>query len=395
MIAKMNVLIPMAGNGNRFKSQGYIDPKPLIKFLGKPMIQHVLEHLGLFEFKHIFICQKQHVEDYNLNNLFKSLVSNFEIITLDEVTEGATCSVLKAKDIINDETPLLIVNSDQLLHWDRSTLLEVSDDVDGLIYCFNGVGNKWSYADVDDFGSVVHVEEKKQISDFATAGMYFWKHGKDFVTAAEQMIMKNLRVNNEFYVAPVYNQAIKSGAKIKIEMVNWVDQVGTPEELKEYLENKNIFFNFSDNNASFNFIDSTIVSCTHKSNFRERVIEAFNKFNHLDFTTDQLKLTSFGFLPSFTTHNKNEYLVLNSMEFHISNNTILMISDKKIKSLKSLLNETKYIHSLLTTFKHSVLIFNFYTFTHLNTIANMSKNDDDMILNLFKTNTQFSYMSIK
>lgn len=395
MITKMNILIPMAGNGNRFKSQGYIDPKPLIKFLNKPMIQHVLEHLGLFEFKHIFICQKQHVESYDLYNLFNNLVSNFEIIELDEVTEGAACSVLKAKKIINNDIPLLIVNSDQLLHWDKQTLLEISDDIDGLIYCFNGTGDKWSYADVDDFGSVIHIEEKKQISDFATAGMYFWKHGKDFVASAERMIMKNLRINGEFYVAPVYNQAIKNGAKIKIEMVNWVDQVGTPEELKEYLENKNIFFSFSNNNKKFNFIDSVIVSCDYKLSFRERIIEAFNKFNYLDFTTDQLKLISFGFLPLFTTHNKNEYSMINSIEFHISNMNILMISDKKIKSLKSLLNEQKYIHSLLMSLKHSVLIFNFYTFAHLNSIANISNNDEDMLLNLFKTNIQFSYLSVK
>ena len=106
---------------------------------------------------------------------------------------------------------------------------------DGGILCFEGTGPEWSYAKLDNDGYVNEVAEKVQISNCATAGYYYWNRGSDFVKYAEQMIAANDRVNNEFYVAPVYNYAIKDGKHIVITHVDKVYELGTPEWLEQYL----------------------------------------------------------------------------------------------------------------------------------------------------------------
>lgn len=229
----MKVVIPMAGLGSRFSTQGYEDPKPLIQFLGKPMIQHVVEHLGLQEHEHIFLCQESHVEKYKLYELFSSFLKKFTIVEIDGLTQGAACTVMMADSWIDPEESVLLVNSDQLVYWGRNVKALEEGNFGGCIFCFPGEGPKWSYAKVNLQGLVTEVAEKVQISDHATSGMYYWKKWQYFMDAAQAMIVANDRVNNEFYVAPVYNYALDK--KITIEYVQDVDQVGTPEELNQYL----------------------------------------------------------------------------------------------------------------------------------------------------------------
>ena len=144
-------------------------------------------------------------------------------------------TVLTAKHLINDDTPLMTMNSDQLVDWNVEEMFERAQHYDALIPCFYGEGNAWSYARTLDNGYVQEVAEKKVISNNATAGYYYWKKGSDFVKYAEQMIEQNSRTNGEFYVAPVYNWAIKDGKKIGIGMVDEIYELGTPEYLEEYL----------------------------------------------------------------------------------------------------------------------------------------------------------------
>ena len=105
---------------------------------------------------------------------------------------------------------------------------------------FNAIHPRWSYAKLNEAGFVSEVAEKKVISNKATVGLYYWKFGSDFVKYAEKMITKNLRVNNEFYVCPVYNQAIEDGKKVIIENVKSMFGIGTPEDLQGFLKLKNL-----------------------------------------------------------------------------------------------------------------------------------------------------------
>ena len=233
MKQKCNILIPMAGRGSRFEEQGYTDKKPFIDVNGKPMIHRVIENLGMEfdkEYMFILICLQEDFDKYDIIGH-----DNWEVICLPELTEGAAQTLLASKPYIDNDTPMMSMNSDQLVEWDNEKMFREFDKHDGGIPCFYGEGNAWSYAGVDEDGFVTEVVEKKQVSDYATAGYYYWSKGSDFVKYAEQMIEDNSRTNGEFYVAPVYNWAIKDGKKIGVFMVDKLHSLGTPEDLKEYL----------------------------------------------------------------------------------------------------------------------------------------------------------------
>ena len=232
------IVVPMAGMGSRFSQAGYKDIKPLIPIFDKPMIEHVVDSVGL-EGNWIFIVQKTHREQYNLDEILNRIRPGCKIIdTGAGVTEGAACSVLLAKEYINNISPLVVINSDNIIEWDTELYDEIINirKSDGLILCFHDTDPKWSFAKLDpDTFFVSEVAEKKPISDYATAGMYIWRHGRDFVTAAEQMIAKNIRTNNEFYLCPVYNENIAMGQNIEVCIVDAMHGVGTPEDLERYI----------------------------------------------------------------------------------------------------------------------------------------------------------------
>ena len=234
---KMNVLIPMAGAGKRFFDAGYIFPKPLIEVDNKPMIQWVIESLNL-NANYIFIIQKEHQKKYNISSVLRILKPNCKIIELDHITEGAACTTLLAKKFINNSNPLIIANSDQYIKWNSSKAIYNfnSKNLDGAILTFEAIHPKWSYAKCDKDGFVSEVAEKKVISKNATVGVYYWKHGSDYVKSAEEMIKKNIRVNNEFYVCPVYNEFISKNKKVKIHNVEEMWGLGTPEDLNNFIQ---------------------------------------------------------------------------------------------------------------------------------------------------------------
>jgi HAD superfamily hydrolase (TIGR01509 family) len=235
---KMNILIPMAGAGSRFESAGYTFPKPLIEIHGKPMIQLVVENIAL-NANYIFIVQKTHRKKYNLDVILNIIAPNCKIVNVDGITEGAACTTLLAKDLINTESPLFIANSDQFVEWDSSKFMYRMQEakVDGGILTFESIHPKWSYAKINHYGRVIEVAEKTPISNHATVGFYWWKKGSDYVSCAEQMIAKNIRINNEFYVCPVFNEAIKNELSIITHDVEKMWGLGDPDSLKYFLEN--------------------------------------------------------------------------------------------------------------------------------------------------------------
>jgi beta-phosphoglucomutase-like phosphatase (HAD superfamily)/dTDP-glucose pyrophosphorylase len=234
---KMNVLIPMAGAGSRFASAGYTFPKPLIEVNGKPMIQVVIENLNI-EANYTFVVRKEHYEKYSLQYLLTLIAPNCNIIQVDSLTEGSACTTLLAKEFINNDYPLLLANSDQFMQWNSNESLYAfnADGIDAGILTFKATHPKWSYAKIGEDGFVSEVAEKKPISDNATVGVYYWNKGSDYVKYAEQMIEKNVRTNNEFYICPVFNEAIADGKKIRIKEIERMWGIGTPEDLNYFLE---------------------------------------------------------------------------------------------------------------------------------------------------------------
>lgn len=242
----LNIVIPMAGHGSRFSQAGYMDPKPLIPVFGKPMIELVIDNLKpSCDHRFIFICQAEHLVNYSLRNLLEAKAPGCKIVEVNKVTEGAACTVLLAKKYINNIDHLMIANCDQYIDVDINQYLNsLTPDIDGLIMTMKENSNKWSYIELNSQNEIIRVVEKEVVSDEATVGIYNFQRGADFVNAAESMIQKNLRVNNEFYVAPAYNEMIESRKKIMYFNIGTLGKgmhgLGTPEDLVKYLKVKEI-----------------------------------------------------------------------------------------------------------------------------------------------------------
>lgn len=240
---KLNIVIPMAGRGSRFSEAGYKEPKFLIPILDKTMIEVVVSNLTpKREHKFIFVCQKEHIEKYDLKNKLSKLAENIEIIGICGITEGQVCTVLNAVDFINNEEALMTANCDQYIDFNIDDYLDYMDDkkYDGLIMTMTSKDEKWSYAKIDANGIVTETAEKKVISNEATVGIYNFRHGKYLVNAANKMILDNIRVNGEFYTCPVYNYLIQDGYKIGIynigEEYNGMFGLGIPKDLELFLK---------------------------------------------------------------------------------------------------------------------------------------------------------------
>lgn len=238
----MQILIPMGGAGSRFVSAGFDDPKPFIKFLDRTMIENVVENLGLNN-QFILVVQEEHFKAYK--NVFDTLTykimsigGSLVIQFLSGMTRGAAESCLMAKDHLDPNKPLMIANSDQMMEWNEYQFKSwfLDSGLDGAIMTFESQNPKNSYAEVDKEGFVVRTAEKEVISTHATNGIYVWRKARDFIDAAKEMMMLNLRVNNEFYVCPCYNRNISWKQKIGIYPIKGHHPIGTPSDLVAYLD---------------------------------------------------------------------------------------------------------------------------------------------------------------
>ncbi len=235
----------MAGLGSRFQKSGFKNPKPFIKIKDKTMIELVLDNINVKDAFFYLIARKEHIEaEYILASKIEKKY-NAKFILIDNLTEGSACTVLHSRKFINNNIPLLIANSDQLVDISISDFINdcINKKLDGSILCFedNEMNPKWSFAKVDKNGFVIEVKEKIPISNFATVGIYFFTKGSDYVNYTIDMIIKNDRVNNEFYTCPVYNYMIKDSKRIGYYLLrkNNMHGLGTPEDYFLYLKKLN------------------------------------------------------------------------------------------------------------------------------------------------------------
>jgi len=241
----MNVVIPMAGRGERFKKEGFSLPKPLIEFNNKTMIEYAIESLGI-EGNYIFITYKYEDENLNLklNNILNTIVKNPVIIQIDYITEGPASSALLAQEFINNEEELVITNCDQIMTWDTNDFINYTkdSDLDGIVVTYDVITEKNSYIKIEENGFASKLDEKEIISNLSLNGIHYWKKGSYFISSTTKMVKNNIRVNNEFYISLSYNEMIKQGLKVGNYHIKNEDHhaVGTPEDLKKYLKNENI-----------------------------------------------------------------------------------------------------------------------------------------------------------
>lgn len=237
----LNIVIPMAGRGSRFQKAGFTLPKPLIPIHGQPMIRLVIQNLRPdCDHRFIFLCLEEHVKTYKIDQGLRAWSPNCEIVLVDAVTEGAACTVLLAKDFINNDDALMIANSDQWVDLDINDYLRFMEtsSADGLIMTMTADDPKWSFVRFNEQREICEVVEKEVVSDEATVGIYNYRRGKDYVEAAEAMIARDFRVNGEFYVAPAYNEMIAKNMKVEYYNIgseaSGMYGLGIPTDLEKF-----------------------------------------------------------------------------------------------------------------------------------------------------------------
>lgn len=236
----LNIVVPMAGRGQRFVDAGYGLPKPLIPVHGVPMIKLVIANLMPDRpHRFHFLIQRGHDQEFGLAALLAEWVPGCTVTMIDGVTEGAACTVLLARGLIDNDDELMIANCDQYIDADINTYLSALGPADGLIMTMRADHPKWSYVRRNAAGRVSQVVEKQVVSNEATVGIYNFRCGRDFVRAADAMIAQDKRVNGEFYVAPAYDMLIVDGARIECfgigTDVAGMHGIGTPQDLELFL----------------------------------------------------------------------------------------------------------------------------------------------------------------
>ena len=231
----MKVILPMAGNGQRFFDDGYILPKPLIDINGKPMFKRVVDNLRLGDDVQLnCIVRKDHVDLYEIDKIIKSYYENANIIVAPGLTEGAACTVRLATSMFGGE-PMIVANCDQLMVWNNEKFYKIIEHdlyPGGLIPVFipDHEEPKHSYVDVDAYDKLLQLKEKEIIGSLATVGVYYFSDEVKWIKAHEKQMAANDRTNNEFYLAPTYNYLEEDVGIFRVEKMIGM---GTPEELND------------------------------------------------------------------------------------------------------------------------------------------------------------------
>ena len=240
----VNVCIPMAGRGKRFADAGYADPKPFIKVGDQRMIEMVIQNINgqhASNLNYIFILLKSFVDEYG--DKFEKFVSSYcykhTILYIDEVTQGAACTALVAKDLINSDEELVITDCDHVCldkdHINNGIKYFRKYKAEGGFWNFLSDDPKYSYVRINN-GYVKEVAEKQVISNIANTGSYYFAKGSDFVKYAEEMIKANDRTRGEYYVAPVYRYMFIDNKKVLPYVCNAFFSLGVPSDLTMYKE---------------------------------------------------------------------------------------------------------------------------------------------------------------
>ena len=240
----LQIIIPLGGKAERFQERGYVFPKPLIEMGSRSMIEMVLENLAPPKpYQHTFICRKEHLSQFYMGDMLSLLSPDSRIVSLDQETAGALCSVLLSIDLLDLDDELLIANGDQFISSDLKPFYEAcrQPDIDGCILTFTATHPRWSFVKTDDSGQVIATAEKKPISKQATAGLYYFRRARDLIEGAEKMIVKGLTTSGQFFVCPVYNELILAGKKITTYQLpaGSMHSLGTPEDVEIFLQQTN------------------------------------------------------------------------------------------------------------------------------------------------------------
>lgn len=229
---KYNLLVPLAGRGQRFVDEGFVVPKYMITARDKHLIDWALSSIDTSECNLIFCLRQDHINNFGVDEVFKKKFGpDIKIVVIDKITDGSVSTCLLAKKYIDNELPLYIYTVD--VHFQKKFVpTPFPYGKGGLVLTFKSNNPAYSYVKIDNEGNAILTAEKEVVSNNACVGVYGFAQGQFFVEFAEEMIEQNLRTRNEFYITPLYNLMISAGFKIGIQEVEQMFIMGTPEEYK-------------------------------------------------------------------------------------------------------------------------------------------------------------------
>lgn len=236
----MNIVIPMAGAGARFRNAGYDIPKPLIPVLGRPMYAWATDSLPLDRADSVvFVLLRSlpMIERLRADIQHRYRDRNPVVLELPVPTRGQAETVLATKGLIDSDEPLLIHNADTAFRVDQGWVDTVlRRGLDGALLVFPSTEPRWSYSRVDGATQLVaEVREKQVISGWASTGTYWFRRGHDFVRLAEARAVAQQTEAGEFYVGPLYNDLILEGGRVGNVAIEELRCFGTPEDLSATL----------------------------------------------------------------------------------------------------------------------------------------------------------------
>lgn len=235
----INVVIPMAGAGSRFAIAGYNVPKPFIEFNNKMMIEHVLGSFDEIDAKFILVLQEKFLTEQKEQLEQLQSKHNLNFVTVPKLTMGAAITALAAHKEIDENFDIIFVDSDNIFKQsDIKNFISFarSNDLSGALLTINSDKPCYSYAKTDKNGYLIETKEKEVISNHAITGVYYFKSLEQFRDSVIDLVVESDLSKGEFYMSNVYNHLRKITDKIGVFDIENFDCVGTPEQLKEYIE---------------------------------------------------------------------------------------------------------------------------------------------------------------
>lgn len=236
----------MAGLGERFKFQGYKDPKPLIPIDGRPVIEHVVEMFSKDD-DIIFICNENHIANTALQSELKRIRPNCKIVPIKEHYLGPVYTTLQAKDYIDDKAETLICYCDVNAYWDFEAFKNhiKERNIDAALIGFKGFhppllqDGFYATAKVDEELNLLEVREKysftpNKMDSWTSAGIHYFRNGELVKKYFSKMIEQEILCNNEYYVSQSHNLLIQDGYKNILYPIEYFISWGKPADVREY-----------------------------------------------------------------------------------------------------------------------------------------------------------------
>lgn len=240
----LHIIMPMAGEGSRFRDAGWTTPKPLIELDGKPLFMRAIESVKVdgAPMKYSFIVRQEHIDKYGVDKGIKEIIPDAKIYSVRQTTRGAVETCLKAEEGIADDDAVVVMDCDLEFRSKKYSdiikrVLDMPGDVakGGALVSFESDLPKYSYAEVGEDGLVKRTVEKEVISSHALCGAYFFSSGKEFKQAAHQLLNEPVMLKPEFYVSLLYNYLLKDGSLVELAPMELYRSYGTPEELMQWM----------------------------------------------------------------------------------------------------------------------------------------------------------------